>query len=221
MTDLCQLTNNLRKTIRLGNLALQALPLCPNISLYLISDDYPKGKLPDDEMLAIMEQPAYWSFCWASGQVLGHYLLSRPELCANKTVLDLGAGSGVVAIAAAKSGARAVTACDTDPLALAASRANAEVNGVSLKLLDNLANLSSKVDLLIAADVLYDRDNLSWLSELPLYADEILIADSRVRDRKLFSAYQHLAEEKATTIPDLDELEEFGNVSIYYQANHP
>lgn len=221
MTDLCQLTNNLRKTVRSGNLALQALPLCPDISLYLISDDYPKGRLPDDEMLAIMEQPAYWSFCWASGQVLGNYLLSRPELCANKTVLDLGAGSGVVAIAAAKSGARSVTACDTDPLALAASRANAEVNGVSLKLLDNLANLSSKVDLLIAADVLYDRDNLSWLSELHLYADEILIADSRVSDRKLFSAYQHIAEEKATTIPDLDELEEFGNVSIYYQANHP
>ena len=221
MTDLCQLTNNLRKTIRSGNLALQALPLCPDISLYLISDDYPKGRLPDEEMLAIMEQPAYWSFCWASGQVLGNYLLSRPELCANKTVLDLGTGSGVVAIAAAKSGAREVTACDTDPLALAASRANAEVNGVSLKLLDNLANLSSKVDLLIAADVLYDRDNLSWLSELHLYADEILIADSRVRDPNLFSAYQHIAEEKATTIPDLDELEEFGNVSIYYQANHP
>ncbi|HCC44220.1 MAG TPA: methyltransferase type 12, partial [Gammaproteobacteria bacterium] len=59
------------------------------------------------------------------------------------------------------------------------------------------------------------------LSELHLYADEILIADSGVRDRELFSAYQHIAEEQATTIPDLDELEEFGNVSIYYQANHP
>ena len=100
-----QLTENLRQTVKTGNLTRQSLPLCPDVSLYLISEDYPKGQLPHEEMLAIMEQPAYWSFCWASGQVLAAYMLSQPELCGGKSVLDLGAGSGVVGIAAAKAGA--------------------------------------------------------------------------------------------------------------------
>ena len=102
MTTIDQLTDNLRQTVKTGNLTRQSLPLCPDVSLYLISEDYPKDQLPHKEMLAIMEQPAYWSFCWASGQVLAAYMLSQTELCRGKSVLDLGAGSGVVVIAAAK-----------------------------------------------------------------------------------------------------------------------
>ena len=221
MANLEQLTDNLRRTISTGTLAEQTLPMCPNISLYLISEDYPKGRLAEEEMQAIMEQPAYWSFCWASGQVLATYLLSTPVLCRNKRVLDLGAGSGVVGIAAAKAGAASVTACDTDPLALEACSVNAHLNGVSLDLLADLNSLEDPVDLLIAADVLYDRENLGWLQELHHYADEILIADSRIRDRAVFHEYQHIDEQRSTTIPDLDELEEFGKVNIYYRTNHP
>lgn len=46
-------------------------------------------------------------------------------------VLDVGTGTGILAIAAAKLGASSVTAVDTDPLALEAACANAEHNGVS------------------------------------------------------------------------------------------
>lgn len=46
-----------------------------------------------------------------------------------RTVLDVGTGTGVLAIAAATAGAR-VTAVDIDPLAVAATRANATANGV-------------------------------------------------------------------------------------------
>jgi tRNA G37 N-methylase Trm5 len=45
-------------------------------------------------------------------------------------VLDLGAGSGIVGIAAAKAGAREVIAAEIDRYALAALGLNSELNGV-------------------------------------------------------------------------------------------
>ena len=48
--------------------------------------------------------------------------------------LDLGCGSGILAIAAAKLGARHVLALDIDPLAVAATRDNARANGVAQRI---------------------------------------------------------------------------------------
>ncbi len=45
--------------------------------------------------------------------------------------LDLGCGSGILSIAAAKLGARQVLALDIDPIAVAATRENARANGVA------------------------------------------------------------------------------------------
>jgi ribosomal protein L11 methyltransferase len=53
---------------------------------------------------------------------------------AGKSVVDYGSGSGILAIAALKLGARMVTAVDLDPQALLASRENAERNGVAASL---------------------------------------------------------------------------------------
>jgi len=47
--------------------------------------------------------------------------------------LDLGCGSGVLAIAAARLGWAPVAAVDFDPLAVSAAEANASVNGVSIE----------------------------------------------------------------------------------------
>ena len=215
MNDL--LTKNLNQTITTGSLAVTPLPLSPEISLYLISADYPKGRLPDEEMHAIIDKPAYWAFCWASGQVLAAHLVAHPEICRNKTVLDLGAGSGVVAIAAAISGATSVIACDLDKHALEACIVNGKANQVELDTLEDLELCVDKVDLLIAADVLYDRDNIPWLERLGSYADEVLIADSRIRDESVFEGFEKIGNISATTIPDLDELKEFGDVTIYYR----
>ena len=215
MNDL--LTDNLNETITTGSLALTTLPLCPEISLHLISADYPKGRLPDEEMHAIMNRPAYWAFCWASGQVLAAHLVAHPSICRGKTVLDLGAGSGVVAIAAAISGAASVIACDLDKHALDACIVNGKANQVELDTLEDLERCVDKVDLLIAADVLYDRENIPWLERLGDYANEGLSADSRIRDESVFKGFEKIGDISATTIPDLDELKEFGDVTIYYR----
>lgn len=47
------------------------------------------------------------------------------------SVLDVGCGSGILAVAAARLGAAAVTAVDIDPAAVAVTAANAEANGVA------------------------------------------------------------------------------------------
>lgn len=49
----------------------------------------------------------------------------------DQTVVDFGCGSGILAIAAGLLGARTITATDIDEQALAATRSNAEINGVA------------------------------------------------------------------------------------------
>jgi len=63
--------------------------------------------------------------------------LARLEL-AGKSVVDYGSGSGLLGIAALKLGATTVTAVDSDPQALIASRENAQRNGVAGALLTQL-----------------------------------------------------------------------------------
>ncbi|MDH6465397.1 putative nicotinamide N-methyase [Micromonospora sp. A200] len=102
--------------------------------------------------------PPYWASAWPGGQGLARYLLDHPELAAGRRVLDLAAGSGLVAIAAALAGASEVVANDVDPWAVAAVTVNARANGVAVTATegDLLDGDATGVDLLLAGDVLYD-----------------------------------------------------------------
>lgn len=205
-----QIVQSLLPTARVEAFALPELP----IELFLINADYPRGRLPQEVALQLMEQPFYWAFCWASGAVLARYLLDNPELVAGKGILDFGCGSGVAGIAAAKAGAAEVIACDIDPAALSAAKANAQLNQVALTLCDNFDNVSGEVDVILAADVLYDRENLPWLARFQEKADTVLVGDSRIKNFD-FPGYRKLQEVDACTLPDLDESLEFRRVSIY------
>src|SRR5262245_47336287 len=57
-----------------------------------------------------------------------------------KQVLDLGCGSGVLAIAAAKCWPAAVLAVDNDPIAVRVARTNVELNGVAARVRTELAD---------------------------------------------------------------------------------
>ncbi len=94
----------------------------------------------------------YWAVAWGGGLALGRYLLEHPALVAGRRVLDLGAGSGVVAIAAMRAGAASAVAVDIDPLAVAAIRRNARANGVRVRGLvrDVLAEPPPEADVIVA-----------------------------------------------------------------------
>ena len=211
-----KLLRNLRSTVHQGKLEVRAIPRCPEIVLNLLTPDYPRGKLTNEEMLAIIDKPAYWAFCWASGQVTARFLLDNPTVCKHKTVIDFGSGSGVVSIAAALSGADSVIACDNDANARAAILENARLNMIKqIEVISDLNQLTAKPNVLVASDVLYDRDNLGILDSLSEHCDLALIADSRVRDPKIFDAYRLVSRERSKTVPDLDEFEEFSLVNLY------
>ena len=111
--------------------------------------------------------PPFWAFPWAGGQALARYVLDHPDVVVNRTVLDLGAGSGLVAIAAAYGGAAAVRAIEIDPEAVEAIRRNVaastrtaapglRVDAVLADLLgDPSAGIDADVDILLAGDVFY------------------------------------------------------------------
>ena len=106
------------------------------------------------------QPPPFWAFAWAGGQALARHVLDDPELVAGREVLDLATGSGLVAVAAARAGARSVTANDIDPLSLAATEANAEANGVRVELVegDLLDEGYATSGVILAGDVFYSRE---------------------------------------------------------------
>ena len=103
--------------------------------------------------------PPFWAFPWAGGQAVARYVLDHPELVRDRPVLDLAAGSGLVAIAAARAGAAAVRANEIDPDAVAAIGRNAALNGVPVTVEegDLLAGDAGGAEVVCAGDVFYRR----------------------------------------------------------------
>jgi len=125
-------------------------PLVPELVVHVAGSRSRVGELAGG-------RTPYWAYAWPGGCLLARYLLDRPGVAAGRRVLDLGAGCGIVAIAAARCGARA-TAIDIDPLAAAATRLNAEANGVTVECVtaDALARGVPEADLLFVGDLFYD-----------------------------------------------------------------
>lgn len=213
LLSLDDLHNTLRGLLPKANLVPTALPLVPSISLYLLDDVWPREQIEAPVINALMADPPYWTFCWASGQGLAWWLLENPQLVQGKTVVDVGSGSGVVAIAAAKAGAKHVIACDIDTNALSVAKLNAELNGVAITLASSLAECIEEAEVITAADILYDPENMPLL-ELFCGADKVLLADSRVPNLNP-KGYQRLGTVKAVTWPDLSELEHLNTVRLF------
>jgi predicted nicotinamide N-methyase len=113
--------------------------------------------------------PPFWAFAWAGGQAVARLLLGDPARVHGKRVLDIAAGSGMIAIAAARAGAARVDANDIDPLCEAATALNAELNCAEVgwiggNLLDGPV---PDVDVIVAGDIFYQKQMaslfLAWL----------------------------------------------------------
>jgi len=200
----------------LGDARLVAEPLPgTDLRLWLIDGNNMHRAFSPEETRRILHEPPYWSFCWASGLAMARYFAEQPHWVQGKRILDFGAGSGIAGIAALKHGALEVVACDLDPLALAACRANAQLNDVELGYSADFFAEADRFDLILVADVLYDRANLPLLDHFLSRGREALVADSRVRDFR-HPLYQRIEMLEALTLPDLAEPEEFRHVSLYH-----
>ena len=133
--------------------------LVPEVTLLVASDvvalwealEVQAGEAPSD--------PPFWAAAWPGGQALARYVLDVPALVAGRSVLDLGSGSGLVAVAAALAGARRVVASEIDPFGAAAVAVNAADNGVGpFEVVGDVLDAGPPdVDVVLAGDVCYDR----------------------------------------------------------------
>ena len=165
-----------------GNTRLLPVPLCPEMRIYT-ADEVTNLWVATEAALAGAEmQPPFWAFPWAGGQALARFLLDRPYLVRGRSVLDVASGSGLVAIAAARAGARQVTANDLDPLAAAATALNAADNKVSVATkTGDLVGADDRWDVVVAGDIAYQADMAGhlfpWLAALARRGAAVFVGD--------------------------------------------
>ncbi len=165
-----------------ANTALIAPPLVPEIKLHLATEVVPLWRLTEEELQEKGVPPPYWAFAWAGGQALSRYVLDHAQEVANKDVLDFGAGSGLVAIAAAKAGAMRATAADIDPFAYAAIKMNAAANSAIVAATTNdLIDSDGNWRVILVGDMCYERPLaerlMAWLLDRATHGAAVLMGD--------------------------------------------
>lgn len=140
-----------------SNFPVASVPSLPEIVLHTAG---PKSGLWRLAELDRDFATPYWAFHWGGGLALARHILNCPEIVAGRTVLDLGAGSGVVGIAAAMAGAKRVIAADIDRWAIAAIGLNSASNGVAIATIlgDLTTGSAPDVDVIMAGDLFYAED---------------------------------------------------------------
>jgi len=164
--------------------AVSSPPSCAEIRLRLAPDLVALWEALETALGGTAPTP-FWAHAWVGGQALARYLLDTPATIAGKRVFDFGAGGGIASIAAATSGAAAVSACDIDPMARAVIPLNATLNCVTVEVLahDMLAQALDRDFVVLAADVWYERHLAErvtpWLRQLAGLGHTVLIGDRR------------------------------------------
>jgi predicted nicotinamide N-methyase len=169
----------------LANTRLLTPPLVPEIRLHLAEESLPIWRKTEEELGEMGLPPPYWAFAWAGGQALARYILDNAVELSGKHVLDIGAGSGIAAIAAAKAGASDVAAADIDALAVAAMDLNAAANNVAISATtDDWLNLDApQGDIILVGDLFYERELaeqvMSFIRRKAAEGSRVLVGDPR------------------------------------------
>lgn len=138
---------------------LKPAPFVPEVSLHQCGDIYELWQLTERELGRSGLPPPFWGVAWPGGQALARYLLDHREVADGAVVLDFGAGSGLVAIAAALAGAAEVIAAESDPLAAAAIALNAAASGVPApEVVADARAALGRAQVVLAGDVWYERE---------------------------------------------------------------
>jgi predicted nicotinamide N-methyase len=192
------------------NTAIAAPPLVPEILLHLATEITPIWQATEEILARSALPPPFWAFAWAGGQALARYLLDHPQEVAGRFVLDFGAGSGLVAIAAAKAGAAFVLAADIDHFAASAIAANAELNGVGVAVTtaDVIDTNDPRWETVTAGDVCYEQpmaDRVTaWLRALAKCGKLVLLGDPE----RAYRPTKGLRERARYVVPTSRDLED-------------
>lgn len=163
--------------------SVESPPLLPDIKLHLAHDVSAIWKAVEEACGLNDAPPPYWAFAWPGGQAVARYILDHPDRLRGKRVLDMASGSGLGAFAAAKAGAKHVTAVDIDPIALVAIADNARLNQVDLTIRNRISldKAPWRTDVVIAGDVCYEQPMaalmIRWLRLCCEKGITVLLAD--------------------------------------------
>jgi predicted nicotinamide N-methyase len=166
-----------------ANTAVAAPPLVPEISLHLATEITPLWHATEAVLDQAQLPPPYWAFAWAGGQALARHVLDHPVLVRGLSVLDFGAGSGLLALAAARAGAARATAAEIDRFAAAAIALNAGLNAldIAVESADVIGRQPAPWQVVLVGDMCYERplaDRLTlWLRRLAELGTTVLLGD--------------------------------------------
>lgn len=165
------------------NTVLHEPPLVPEVKLHLATEIVPIWQMTEDELEKSGLPPPFWAFAWAGGQALSRYILDNSDIVRGKSVLDFGAGSGLIGIAAAKAGAKKALSADIDNFAIEAIRINAASNGVDVQATrEDLVGVENRGwEVILVGDMCYERPLAerieTWLRRLAGEGVTVLIGD--------------------------------------------
>ena len=147
-----------------ANTEIQSPALLLEINLHLASEGMALWQMSDEDRAEEELPLPYWAFAWAGGQALARHLLDNWEVVRGKRVLDVGAGSGLEAIAAA--------------------RLNAETNGMDVDAclgdaVGAFAGQGVEWDVVVVGDLFFEQplaqELEAWLRDLHHQGVKILI----------------------------------------------
>jgi predicted nicotinamide N-methyase len=177
------------------------------VSLLVADDVVALWEAMETERGEVAEEPPFWCAAWPGGQALARYVLDQPQTVAGRGVLDLGSGSGLVAVAARLAGADRVMASEIDPYGVTAIAVNAADNGVDgIEVVGDVLGgpLPGGIDVVLAGDVCYARELtgrvLPFLDAARAAGAEVLIGDPG----RAYLPGDRLARLAGYDVPDVD-----------------
>ncbi len=158
-----------------ANFPLEPVPGLPQIRLHVAGPASRLSRIAGD-------LPPYWAYPWSGGAALARYFLERPETVRGRRVLDLGAGGGIVSIAAALAGASGIIASEADATGRAALELNLKANDVKASIVGDLTGAPPPaVDIVAGGDIFYAPEvaerMLVFLENCLAARLEVLVAD--------------------------------------------
>lgn len=112
-------------------------------------------KLPTQNTLELLPGPGFGDFSHPTTRIMVDLMTC---FVSNETIFDIGCGSGILSLAAAKMGAKKVFACDIDEAAVKHTSQNAKLNHIDVEF--NGPNNSPKP--LVLMNMIFVEQRLAW-----------------------------------------------------------